>query len=99
MLNIIIKALFWIIGKIGDIVLAPILLLINTLLPDLNININAIFSYLEQGFQYIPFFLKVFMIPASLIQLVIIIFTTIVSIIVGLRVYRFILKIYTKFKP
>ena len=99
MLNIIIKALFWIIGKIGDIVLTPILLLINTLLPNLNININAIFNYLEQGFQYIPFFFKLLMIPSSLIQLVIIIFTTIVSIIVGLRVYRFILKIYTKFKP
>lgn len=99
MFNLIIKAIFWIIGKIGDIILAPILLVINTFLPSLNIDLNSIFNFLEQGFQYVPFFLKVVMIPSGFIQIVVIIFTALVSIIVGLRSYRFIMKLYTKFKP
>lgn len=99
MFNIIIKALFWIIGKIGDIILTPILLVVNTFLPNLNIDFNSIFGFLEQGFQYVPFFFKLLMIPAPLVQLTVIIFIALVSIIGGLRAYRFIMKIYTKFKP
>lgn len=99
MFNIIIKALFWIIGKIGDLILAPILLVINTFLPNLSINLDSIFNFLEQGFQYVPFFFKVLMIPSGLIQIVVILFTALFSIIVGLRSYRFIMKLYTKFKP
>lgn len=99
MFNLIIKAVFWIIGKIGDIILAPILLVVNTFLPNLNINIDSIFNYLELGFQYVPFFFKTLMIPSPLIQLTVIIFIAVISIVSGLRVYRFIMKLYTKFKP
>lgn len=99
MLNILVKAIFWIVGKIGDIILIPIMAIVNGLIPNLNINFNNIFSYLEMGFQYIPFFLKTLLIPSYCIEFVVVIFTTYISFVIGVRVYNFIMKIYNKFKP
>lgn len=99
MLNIIIKAIFWIIGKIGDIILIPITSVINLLVPNLSINFNAIFDYIQMGFSYIPFILKFLMIPSVCISLVVFVFTTYLSLILGIRGYHFIMRIYEKFKP
>lgn len=99
MLNIIIKAIFFIVGKIGDIILLPIMAIVNALIPNLSVNLNNIFSYLEMGFEYIPFFLKLLLIPSFCIEIVVIIFTTYLSFVVGVRVYNFIMKVYKNFKP
>lgn len=99
MLNIIIKAIFWIIGKIGDIILLPIMAIINALIPNFSISLNDIFSYLEMGFQYIPFVLKSFLIPSFCVEIVFLVFTTYLSFVVGVRVYNFIMKVYNNFKP
>lgn len=99
MLNIIIKAIFFIVGKIGDIILLPIMAIVNALIPNLNVSLNNIFGYLEMGFQYIPFFLKLLLIPSFCIEIVVIIFTTYLSFVVGVRVYNFIMKVYKNFKP
>ena len=99
MLNIIIKAIFFIIGKIGDIILLPIMAIVNALIPNLSVSMDNIFSYLEMGFQYIPFALKCLLIPSFCIEIVITIFTTYLSFVVGVRVYNFIMKVYKNFKP
>lgn len=99
MFNIIIKALFWIIGKIGDLILTPILALISTLLPNIEINLDSIFNFLEMGFQYVPFFFKSLLIPSGLVQIMVLILTAVIAIVGGLRTYRFIMKLYSKFKP
>lgn len=99
MLNILVKAIFWVVGKIADIILIPIMAIVNALVPNLNIDFNNIFSYLEMGFQYIPFFLKLLLIPSYCIEFVVVIFTTYISFVVGVRVYNFIMKVYNKFKP
>lgn len=99
MLNIIIKAIFFIVGKIGDIILLPIMAIINALIPNLSVSMDNIFSYLEMGFQYIPFALKSLLIPSFCIEIVILVFTTYLSFVVGVRVYNFIMKVYKNFKP
>lgn len=99
MLNIIIKAIFFIIGKIGDIVLLPIMAIINALVPNLSINLDNIFNYLQMGFNYIPFVLKLFLIPKVCVQIVVVVFTTYLSFILGIRVYNFIMRVYKNFKP
>lgn len=99
MLNIIVKAIFFIIGKIGDIIILPIMAVINTLVPNLNISMNNLFGYLEMGFNYIPFALKCLLIPSFCIQLVILVFTTYLTLIIGVRSYNFIMKVYKNFKP
>ena len=93
MLNIIIKAIFFIVGKIGDIILLPIMAIVNALIPNLSVSINNIFDYLAMGFQYIPFALKCLLIPSFCIEIVILVFTTYLSFVVGVRVYNFIMKV------
>lgn len=99
MLNIIIKAIFFIVGKIGDIILLPIMAIVNALIPNLSVSMDNIFSYLEMGFQYIPFALKCLLIPSFCIEIVVIVFTTYLTFVVGVRVYNFIMKVYKNFKP
>lgn len=99
MLNIIVKAIFFIVGKIGDIILLPIMAVVNALIPNLSVSMDNIFSYLEMGFQYIPFALKCLLIPSFCIEIVVIVFTTYITFVVGVRVYNFIMKVYKNFKP
>lgn len=99
MLNIIIKAIFFIVGKIGDIILLPIMAVVNALIPNLSVSMDNIFSYLEMGFQYIPFALKCLLIPSFCVEIVVIVFTTYLTFVVGVRVYNFIMKVYKNFKP
>lgn len=99
MLNIIIKAIFFIVGKIGDIILLPIMAIVNALIPNISVSMDNIFSYLEMGFQYIPFALKCLLIPSFCIEIVILVFTTYLSFVVGVRAYNFIMKVYKNFKP
>lgn len=99
MLNVIIKAIFFVIGKIGDIVLLPIMAIINSLFPDISFSLDHIFNYITMGLQHITFIFKLLMIPPFCIQLVLAIFTFHFSLIVGVRTYQFIVHIYNKFKP
>lgn len=99
MLNTIVKAIFFIVGKIGDIILLPIMAIVNALVPNLSVSMDNIFSYLEMGFNYIPFALKCLLIPSFCIEIVVIVFTTYITFIVGIRAYHFIMRIYKNFKP
>lgn len=99
MLNIIIKAVFWLVGKIGDIVLIPIMSVINAIFPSFSFNLDYIFTYLGYGFNYIIYFLKLLMIPPVCIQFILSVFTISLSLAVGIRGYQFIVRVYNKFKP
>lgn len=99
MLNVIIKAIFFVIGKIGDIVLLPIMAIVNSLFPNISFSLDHIFNYIAIGFQYITFIFKLLMIPPFCIQLVLAIFTFHFTLIVSVRTYHFIVYLYNKFKP
>lgn len=99
MLNVIIKAIFYVIGKIGDIVLAPILTLINSLIPDFSNIFSYMWTYLNYGINFIKFWCQLLLIPPICIDTVLYILTLTISISVGVRAYSFIVMIYNKFKP
>lgn len=99
MLNIIIKAVFFIIGKVGDIVLLPIFAIINSIFPTVTFSLDYVFNYLTFGLQYVKFFFLTLGIPAICIQLVIAIFTFHFSLFIGVHSYQFVMKVYEKFKP
>ena len=99
MLNIIVKAIFFVVGKIGDIILLPIMAIVNALVPNLSISMDNIFSYLEMGFNYLPFAFKCLLIPSFCIEIVVVVFTTYITFIIGIRAYHFIMRIYKNFKP
>lgn len=99
MLDMIVKAIFFVIGKIGDIIMIPIMAIINVLAPGLNVSLDNIFNYLQMGFQYIPFFLKCLLIPSSCVAITVLVFTTYLSFVIGVRVFNFIMKLYKNFRP
>lgn len=99
MLDILIKAVFFIIGKIGDIILAPIMLLVSALVPSITFNLSNITNFLTNSINYAIFFLKALMIPPECLGIVLLVFTSSVTLITGVRVYNFILKLYDNFKP
>lgn len=99
MLNILIKAVFFIIGKVADIVLLPIMSILNSIFPSVNFSLDFIFNYLIYGLQHIKFFFLALGIPSLCIQLVIAIFTFHFTFFIGVHTYLFIMKMYEKFKP
>lgn len=99
MLNILIKAVFFIIGKVADIILLPIMALLNSIFPSVNFSLDFIFNYINYGLQYIKFFFLALGIPSLCIQLVIAIFTFHITFFIGVHTYLFIMKMYEKFKP
>ena len=99
MLNIIIKAVFFIIGKVADIILLPIMAILNSIFPNVNFSLDFIFNYINYGLQYIKFFFLALGIPSLCIQLVVAIFTFHFTFFIGVQGYLFIMKMYEKFKP
>lgn len=98
MLNMLVRVVFFIIGKIGDIIFIPVMTVIDLLISGLNIDYDNIFTYLEMGFNYVPFALKCLLIPSQLLQIVIVVFTFYLTIVNGIRIYQFTLRIYNYFK-
>lgn len=99
MLNILIKAVFFIIGKVADIILLPIMAVLNSIFPSVSFSLDFIFNYINYGLQYIKFFFLTLGIPSLCIQLVIAIFTFHFTFFIGIHTYLFIMKMYEKFKP
>ena len=99
MLNILIKAVFFIIGKVADIILLPIMAVLNSIFPTVDFSLDFIFNYINYGLQYIKFFFLALGIPSLCIQLVIAIFTFHFTFFIGIHTYLFIMKMYEKFKP
>lgn len=98
MLEFLIKAIFFIIGKIGDIIFSPLMAVVNVLFTNVSLDLDNVFTYLEMGFNYIPFVLKCLLIPRNLTEIVVIVFTLYLGLVNGIRIYQFTLRIYNYFK-
>lgn len=99
MLNILIKAIFFIIAKIGDIVMTPIMAVVSLILPSSIDFFDNIFTFLENGFRYMTFFLKLLLIPNTCVNVVVFVFSAYITLETGIRAYNLIVKIYDRFKP
>lgn len=98
MLNAIISGLFSLVAKLGDLILSPIISVVSALIPDFSTFYTSIVNWLGQGFQYIGWAYKLLCIPKACMTLVYTVSTISLSIVLGVRVYSLILRIYNKFK-
>lgn len=99
MLNLLVKVIFFIVAKIGDIVMAPIMLVISSVLPSSIDFFSNIFQFLGNGFSYMVFFLKSLLVPSACVNVVLFVFTAYITLQTGVRAYNLIVKIYDRFKP
>lgn len=99
MLNILITAIFTIISKIGDLILLPIITLLSGLIPGFSDFYNGILNFIDYGFTYLLFFIKLLCIPQICMLAVLTVATATLTITIGVRAYTLIMRIYTKFKP
>ena len=98
MLNALISGLFSFVAKLGDLILSPIISVVSALIPDFSTFYTSIVNWLGQGFQYIGWAYKLLCIPKACMTLVYTVATVSFSIVLGVRVYILIIKIYNKFK-
>lgn len=103
MIEALVKAIFWLIGKVSDIIILPIMLLLQTSLPDLTSYITQIEGYLDQYVWTTAAFVKRVMINFGVPQIV---FTFIITwygfklaVATGVRLYALFYNLYTKLKP
>lgn len=98
MLNALITGLFGLIAKLGDLILSPLVSAISLLIPNFTNFYSAIITYIGYGFSYIGWFYKALCIPKACMTLVYSVALASFSIVVGVRVYSLIVKIYNTFK-
>lgn len=79
--------------------MSPLISAISLLIPDFSIFISYIVQYINIGFTYLTFFLKLLLIPKQCVMLVITIAFASLSIMTAVRTYTLIVKIYNYFKP
>lgn len=99
MFNMLMNLIFTLIGKIGDLVLSPLISAISVLIPGFSTFVGYIVQYINYGFTYIMFFFKLAMIPKVCIEIVVTIATATLAIMTAVRTYTLIVKIYNYFKP
>lgn len=98
MINAIIKGLFSLITKFFDLLLAPIVLVITSLFPNMADLYNHIITFLNYAFTYIRSILRLLLINDSMITTLFNYFFTLYAIYVAVISIRFAIKIYNKFK-
>lgn len=98
MLNLIIKAVMWLITSVADLLIAPIMLIINSLVPDLVVSLDGIFDFLELMTSKVVWVCKFFMIPNLAFTFMYTIFTICLGL-TAVRAYKFAIKTYHTFKP
>lgn len=98
MLNAIISGLFSLVAKLGDIIIYPIVSAVTLLIPSFTSFYTSIITWLGYGFQYIGWFYKALCIPRECMTLVYTVATASMAIVIAVRAYSLIIKIYNKFK-
>lgn len=99
MFNMLMNLIFTLIGKIGDIVMAPLVAGISALIPSFTDFLSSIIQFINYGFTYIVFFFKLAMIPKACVEIVVTVALASLSIMTIVRTYTLIVKIYNYFKP
>ena len=99
MIDLLIKALFAVLNFIASIVLKPILILVTSVIPDITNLLSGISTFIGFGFTYLSWFIKLLMIPKSLMVILISLTVGIFGIDLAFRAISLIGAIYQYFKP
>lgn len=98
MFEMLLNLIFTVITRVADLVLAPIMAVLTQFIPDLTTYLNGIMSFITYALSYIKFGFAFFRLPSYAPSLMLLLFTTNLAIITGVRTYTLIVKIYNKFK-
>ena len=99
MFEMLMNLIFTLIGKIGDLVLSPLIAAISVLIPNFDNFVSYIIQFIDYGFTYITFFFKLLMIPLPCVQMIVTVATATFAIITTVRTFSLIVKVYNYFKP
>ena len=103
MFEMLVKLVFWIIGKLSNIIIMPLISLLELSIPDLSTYILNIESYLDQYLWTTLAFTKRvlinFGVPQLIFTFLITWYTFKLTMSAGVRVYALASNLWTKFKP
>lgn len=99
MIDLLIKAIFYVLNFLASIILKPILILVVSIIPDITNLLTGISSFISFGFTYLSWFIKLLMIPKSLMVILITLTLGIFGIDLAFRAISLIGAIYQYFKP
>ena len=98
MINAIVKGIFFLITKMFDILLSPIILLITALFPNLSDMFSHLSTFLGYCFTYVRSILSLLLINDTMITTLFDYFIILYSIYLIVLAIRFGINIYNKFK-
>lgn len=98
MINAIIKGIFFLITKLFDFLLSPIILVITSLFPDLSSLFNYLSTFLGYCFTYVRSILSLLLINDTMITTLFDYFIILYSIYLTVLAVRFAINVYNKFK-
>lgn len=99
MLQVIVNAIFKVLTFLAGIVLTPIVALIGAFIPDFSSYVSGILTFFTSVCEYVPFVVRLLMIPPEFLSAVVIFFTSYVTFKLGYNAYQVILQIWKAFKP
>lgn len=99
MLNILINFIFTILTTISNIILTPLFLVLNALIPSFSEFTGAMSGFLNNAFQYFMFIFKLFMIPQICITSIVTLALSYVTIMTTIKTYNFIVSTWKALKP
>lgn len=98
MFNALIKVLFFLITRIFNLIMIPIVAFINALIPNTSQLFTHITAYLTLALTYVRSIMNLLLIPDEAVIILFDYFTICITIYYGILAYRFVVKIYNTFK-
>lgn len=99
MVNLLVKAIFFVITKLYSIILTPFLAIITALFPSLSQYFNYIITFLRYCFTYVRSILRLLLIPDNAVLMLFNYFSILYTIYITTLAIRFAINLYKKLKP
>lgn len=99
MLNLLVKGIFYIVTKLFEILLSPIISVVTALFPSLGSLFTYISSFTATSLTYVRSILKLLLISDSMILTLLDYFVILYSIHIIVLAVKFGISVYNKFKP
>lgn len=99
MINLLVKAIFFVITKLYSIILTPFLVLITGLFPSLSQYFSSITTFLNYALTYVRSILRLLLIPNEVILLLFNYFAILYTVYITTLTVRFAINLYKKLKP
>lgn len=99
MINLLVKAIFFVITKLYSIILSPFLAIITALFPSLSTYLNYVITFLRYCLTYVRSILRLLLIPDNAVLMLFNYFSILYTIYITTLTIRFAINLYKKLKP